>query len=263
MRIETLIATIDQTDHTLVSQMNIQTDALVGNQCKVESTDEFSFQGNRITYLNTKERGVGRNRNLLIEHASADICIFADDDMRFVDGYPQIAKTAFEQCPKADILVFNLIEKNPRRYINQKITRIHGYNYAKYGAARIALRREPLQKAGIRFRLSFGGGTKYGSGEDTIFLNDCLKKGLKIYAVPYALAGMDQEAASTWFSGYDDKFFRDKGALYACLHPHIWMVYTLRFLIRYRKKFGETVSLRQAAKKMLAGGRAYKNETEE
>ena len=167
--------------------MNIQTDALVGNQCKVESTDEFSFQGNRITYLNTKERGVGRNRNLLIEHASADICIFADDDMRFVDGYPQIAKTAFEQCPKADILVFNLIEKNPRRYINQKITRIHGYNYAKYGAARIALRREPLQKAGIRFRLSFGGGTKYGSGEDTIFLvehaNSAVLRSIRIHLV--------------------------------------------------------------------------------
>ena len=262
MDIETLVAAIDQGDFSMVEKMNIQTSAIIGNQCGRSSQDEFKFQGNRIIYLNSADRGVGKNRNLLIQNATADICIFADDDMRFVYGYPEIAKKAFEECADADILIFNLIEKQPRRYLNKKIKRIHGCNYAKYGAARIAFRRKPLLAAGIRFNLSFGGGTQHGSGEDTIFLRDCLKKGLKIYAVPYALAEIDQEAVSTWFEGYNEKFFRDKGALYSCLHPVAWPLYSVHFIFRYRKKFENSMPMITAMKFMVEGCRAYKKEAE-
>ena len=183
--------------------------------------------------------------------------------MRFKDGYPEIAVKAFGECPDADILLFNLIEKNPRRYINKKIMRVRRHNYAKYGAARMAFRREAVQTSGISFNLSFGGGARYGSGEDTVFLKECLDKGLRIYAVPYFLAEIDQEAASTWFSGHDVKFFRDKGALYACLHPVTWRAYIIRFVIRYRKKYSGEMTLMQALKHMLAGGREYLSEAEE
>ena len=88
MKTETLVATIDQTDMSLIGKMNIQTDALIGNQCGRVSEETVYLNGNRIVYLNTAERGVGRNRNLLIERATGDICICADDDMRFKDGYP-------------------------------------------------------------------------------------------------------------------------------------------------------------------------------
>lgn len=260
MIIETLVATIDQTDRSLADKMNLQTDAIIGNQCGRKSRDEFYRDGKRIVYLNTAERGVGKNRNLLLRAASADICILADDDMKFVEGYPEIAGKAFLECPDADILVFNLLEKNPRRYVNKKITRVHFQNYAKYGAARIAFRRSALIAADIKFNLSFGGGAKYGSGEDTIFLWECLKKKLKIYAVPYALAWIDQEAASTWFTGYDEKYFRDKGVLYACLHPVLWPVYVLRFLILYRKKYLAALSFSKALRAMAAGAFSYRKE---
>ncbi len=263
MKTETLVATIDQTDMSLIGKMNIQTDALIGNQCGRASEETVYLNGNRIVYLNTAERGVGRNRNLLIERATGDICICADDDMRFKDGYPEIAMKAFGECPDADILLFNLIEKNPRRYINKKIMRVRRHNYAKYGAARMAFRREAVQTSGISFNLSFGGGARYGSGEDTVFLKECLDKGLRIYAVPYFLAEIDQAAASTWFSGHDVKFFRDKGALYACLHPIAWRAYIIRFVIRYRKKYSGEMTLMQALKHMLAGGREYLSEAEE
>lgn len=198
-----------------------------------------------------------------MQNATADICVLADDDMRFVDDYPHIAEHAFTECPDADILVFNLIEKKPRRYINKKIMRVRWYNYAKYGAARLAFRREALTNAGIRFSLSFGGGAKYGSGEDTIFLSDCLKKGLKIYAVPYALAEIDQDSASTWFSGYNEKYFSDKGALYKRLHPALWPVFMLRFLIKIIRKPESSISFSKAVKLMTSGAVHFRHETEE
>lgn len=258
MRIETLVATIDQTDHSLVEKMNIQTDSLVGNQRGSSSEEVFDFHGNKVVYFNSAERGVGKNRNVLIQNATADICLFADDDMQFIDGYPQIVEKAFEECPDADILIFNLLERQPRRPVTKQITRIHKYNYAKYGAARIAFRRQSVLSAGIRFDLSFGGGTEHGSGEDTIFLWDCLKKKLKICAVPYALAEIDQTAVSTWFQGYNEKFFRDKGALYASIHPWLWPLYSLHHVMRYRRKFGNNVPLTTAFRWMLKGGRAYR-----
>lgn len=260
MKIETLIVTIDQPDHALVEKMNVQTDALVGNQCGRNATEVFLWRERHITYLNTSERGVGKNRNLLLENTTADICVLADDDMVFVDGYPQIAEKAFSECPHADILVFNLIEKHPRRFVNKRIRRIGFHNYGRYGAARLAFRREALLASGIRFHLLFGGGAAYGAGEDTIFLHDCLKQGLRIYAVPYALAEIDQEAPSTWFTGYHTQFFHDKGALYACLYPRTWPLYVLRYLLCHRKKCLQSLSFPQALHHMFAGGKNYLKE---
>lgn len=263
MTLQTLVAAVDQTDHSLALQMNLQTDALVGNQGNVASTESFALNGHWVTYMNTTDRGVGKNRNLLLESASADLCILADDDMRFVDGYPEIVEEAVGRCPQGDVWIFNLIEKNPRRYVNRKIRPVRRWSYGKYGAARLVIRRQAVLEQGIRFSLSFGGGTRYGSGEDTIFLRDCLRHGLKLYAVPYALAEIDQTAESTWFRGYTPKFFRDKGALYACLHPVLWPAYTAYYLLRYRKKFRGSISCRQAAKNMLAGGNAFRTGSEE
>lgn len=260
MEIQTLVAAIDQTDSALAQRMNLQTPALIGNQCGEEDQKRYRINGQTVVYLNSRDRGVGRNRNLLLDHAEGEICVLADDDMRFTDGYPQLALQAFRERPDADLLIFNLLEKNPRRYQNRKTTRVRWYNFGKYGAARIAFRRGALERTGIRFDLRFGGGAEYGSGEDTIFLRSCLKAGLRIYAVPYALAEIDQTAASTWFTGYDKKFFRDKGALYACLYPLLWPLFCTRFLLRYRKKVLRETDFPQAFAWMLAGARALKKQ---
>lgn len=258
MDIETLVATVDQQDHSLAEQMNLQTDAIIGNQADRNSVEVFFKGSQKITYLNTDGRGVGRNRNLVLQHASADICIFADDDMRFLDGYPETARKAVRECPDGDVFIFNLLEKNPKRYLIKKTQRVRWYNYARNGAARVAVRRQKLADAGIQFSLLFGGGARYGSGEDTIFLKECLRKGLKIYAVPYFLAEIDQSTDSTWFQGYTDKFFRDKGALYACLYRWLWPVYVLRYSIRYRERYAAEMSVARAMRQMISGGIEFK-----
>lgn len=254
MRIETLVVTIDQSDHSLVARMNLQTDAVVGNQCQCTSREELFLKNGKVTYLNMAERGVGKNRNIVLQNATADICVFADDDMTFVDGYPQIVERAFEECPRGDVLIFNLIEKRPRRYVNKKINRICQYNYAKYGAARLVIRRQRIADAGITFSTMFGGGARYGSGEDTIFLKECLDKGLRLYAVPYAIAEIDQDAASSWFTGYTEKYFYDKGALYASLYPRIWRMIAVRFLLRHSNTYKNHMPFGAALKSMLRGG---------
>jgi glycosyltransferase involved in cell wall biosynthesis len=258
LTIQTLVATVDRQDRLLAQKMNIQTDALIGNQCGCEGEETVLFNGNSISFIDTADRGVGKNRNLLIEKATADICVFADDDMRFLDGYDQTARNVFNMIPTADVIVFNLLEKNPRRYINKKVFKVSRSNYARYGAARMAFRRESVVPKGIRFSLLFGGGAVYGSGEDTIFLKECMDKGLEIWAVPYALSEIDQSAPSTWFSGYNEKFFFDKGALYSVLHPKTAGLFCLRFAIKYRRKFKKDFSTLAALKQMMRGIGSYR-----
>lgn len=260
MSIETLIVTIDKDNENIIQKMNIQTDAVVGNQCTENSVWNFCENGNKIVFYNTADRGVGKNRNIVLKNAHADICVLADDDMTFLDGYPEIAQKAFSECVDGDILIFNLIEEEQRRYVNCEKKRIHKYNYAKYGAARMAIRRQSIIDAGICFNTKFGGGSEYCAGEDTIFLKDCLDKGLKVYAVPYALAQIDQKAESTWFKGYDEKYFIDRGALYAQLYPQLWVLFCLRFLIRYRKKYSDSMGIGKALNAMCFGAKKYKTE---
>lgn len=169
----------------------------------------------------------------------ADICLLADDDMVFSDGYKERAVKSFEDNPNADVIIFNIDEKPVVRYVNKKTVKIKKHNYGRYGAARIAFRREKVFLAGVSFNLMFGGGAKYSAGEDTLFLKSCLDKGLKLVAVPYAIAKLVETRESTWFQGYNDKFFYDKGVLYSCLTHKTPKLFAFIHCIRYRKKYKE------------------------
>jgi len=108
MTVQVLVAAMHQTDHSLLEKMNIQTDVIVGNQCDYDSVERFEYRGRRALYLNFAERGVGLNRNNALMRASGDICLFADDDCVYVNGYEQIILAAYGRHPDADVIVFNM-----------------------------------------------------------------------------------------------------------------------------------------------------------
>src|SRR5699024_7306897 len=164
MNLQVLIATMDQEDHSLLKKMNIQSDAIVGNQTTVNKVEEFTYNNHQIKYLSFSEKGVGLNRNNALMRAEADICLLADDDMIYVDNYPEIVKKQFEENPKADVIIFNLYEEKPSRYIINNKFKVNFMNYMRFGAARIAFRTNSITKNGIYFNQHFGGGTEYSSG---------------------------------------------------------------------------------------------------
>jgi glycosyltransferase involved in cell wall biosynthesis len=97
VNIQVLVAAMHQKDHSLLEKMHIKTDAIVANQCEHNSIEDFEWNGNKIRYLNFAERGVGLNRNNALMRATGDICLFADDDMVYVDDYVEKVKSAFER----------------------------------------------------------------------------------------------------------------------------------------------------------------------
>ncbi len=250
MKIQTLVVTTNQYDNTLPAKMNLQTDALIGNQCGREAITEFEYNGNRMRYISTATRGVGVNRNQVLLRAEGDICVLADDDMTFLPGYEALVREWFEKLPHADMLIFNL-EGGKKRYKHTKVTKINGFNYGKFGAARLAFRLQPMRFSGVMFHTMFGGGSEYSCGEDTLFLRDCLKKGLRIYGVPASLAQIE-DGDSTWFQGYTDKYFFDKGVLYYGLDRQLCKLHAVIHCLRYGKKYRE-YGWKNAVKQMMKG----------
>lgn len=251
MKIQTLVVTLQQDCKSLAEKMNIQTEALIGSQCGMESVYQFEHNGKNIHVIATATRGVGINRNEVLLRTDADICVLADDDMTFLDGYEDTARCWFDKLPQADILIFNLQEEKPRRYRNTSVRKVGLMNYARYGAARLAFRRERVLFAGVMFHNMFGGGCEFSCGEDTLFLHECLKKGLRIMAVPATLAKI-HDGDSTWFDGYSDKYFFDKGVLFFSLHKYMCKIHAVIHGFRYRKKYAE-YGWKRAIKQMWKG----------
>jgi glycosyltransferase involved in cell wall biosynthesis len=254
MKIQVLVATMNQTDYSLLEKMNIQTDAIVGNQCDRNEIAEFEYKNRNVKWLSFNERGVGLNRNNTLMRATEDIVLFADDDVVYLDGYEDTIVNFFAMHPDADVVIFNLKMKRGKSDYYDRVTsskRIHRFSATKYGTYCIAARRDKLRASNIFFSLDFGGGTKYSCGEDSIFLLDCCKKKLKIYATT-SLIGCLDHGESTWFKGYNDKYFFDKGVLFATLFPMLCYPLSLIHLVKKRDKY-KAYGIKNGYLQMLKG----------
>lgn len=196
-KVEILVATMYQKDLSKYKEMNIQTDAVFANQDDRSEYCEEKIDCNTVKMITTAQHGVGKNRNIALLYASYEICMFADDDLVYVDGYEQGVLVAFNELKDADIIIFNCESDSDRKpKINNIISRVRLWNFTSYGTIRIAIRRESIIKNNINFTLLFGGGSRYGSGEDSLFLRESLKKGLKIYTHPYKIANVKQQSST-------------------------------------------------------------------
>jgi len=234
MEIQVLVAAL-QRDWSLVEKMNLQAPAIIANQCDRWTVEE---QGD-VRMICTRTRGVGRNRNIALAAAQADILLFADDDMCYYDGVMEQVVESFRQLPQADVLIFGMdMTRNGEVYEQRRLAlkRCYLHNSLKYGACRMAVRREAIEKANLHFSQEFGGGCRYGSGEDTLFLYQCFKAGLQVWSHNLVL-GRCAKDSSTWFQGYNEKFFFDKGALFAALSKNWSLLFCLRFLWKHHEKF--------------------------
>lgn len=260
--IEVLIAAMNQKDANLYYKLGLKTNAVIANQTDYYEYEEYIIDGNTVKVVSTNDRGVGKNRNVALLNATADLCILGDDDLIYTPNYPEIISRAFDELPDADIIVFQIVHlatSNNRITDNRSITKIKRvgfHNFARHGAPRIAFKRGSLLKANIWFSLLFGGGAKYSSGEDSLFLREALKKGLKIYTYPKKLADTRQEA-STWFNGYTAKYFFDKGALMANLFPKA--KYLAGIYIAFRCKLCSEFTYLQAMNHVFQGIKGFRD----
>ena len=252
MSVEVLVSCMNQKNHSLLKKMKINSNAIFVNQCDKNCIEEFKYNDKNIKFMSLSERGVGLSRNTALMRAQSDIVIFADEDEIFTENYKKIILKAFADNRRADIILFNILSSNDDRkqFQIKKVKRIHKYNFAKFGAVRIAVKLNVLREKNIFFSLLFGGGAKYSNGEDSLFIMDCLKAHMKIYTCPEVIGTVEQNA-STWFNGYTKKYFNDRGILYKKLYGFNYVMRSIVFLIKIHHHYKKEISFFKAFKYMI------------
>ncbi len=258
LKIQVLVSTVDNDADELYKKMNIDTDAVIVNQCGKYDYKELEPAHGNVQCFYMKGRGVGLSRNTALLHAKADICLFSDEDIVFMEGLQNTVRETYIKYPEADMILFNVKVSPARRtYWNEKVKRIRWYNYGRYPAYSISGKLDSLRRANVHFSLLFGGGAKYSNGEDSLFLRDCLKAGLKIYAVPVCI-GEEIERESTWFHGYTKKFFMDRGVLYHYLYGRLSKIFAFRFLFKNKREMCVEIPFKEAYTLMKEGIRSQR-----
>ena len=255
--LQVLVATMHQTDLSIAEKMNIRCDAVIANQADRNETVEKGG----LKMITTDTRGVGRNRNIALQASDGEIVLFADDDVVYNDDMPQAVIDAFKNNSQADVLVFGIdITRNgeviERRHLRNK--RLHVWNAMRFGTVRVAARRDKLVRTNVTFNENFGGGCPFSSGEDSLFLKACFDAGLKVHAHEFVL-GTCAKDTSTWFVGYNEKYFYDKGVLMRYLFPRCPRLMALYFGIRFKRQ--TELGVFHRTRLMLAGVRGGKTMT--
>lgn len=238
MILEVLVSCMGQEDMVIVEQSKITSNALVINQSDRNAFQQYTNENQIIRMISTTQRGLSKSRNMAIDNAAGDICLFCDNDEVFYHGYEQIVLAAFERLSDADLILFDF-DNLPHSFKREE-HQLSFFELFHAISCQIAYRTTSLKKAGVKFHPYMGAGTGNGAQEENKFLIDCYKKSLKIYYVPVKI-GKVIENESTWFTGYNEKFFYQRGAstrqmLGFPLAMAYAVYYTVRKYTMYRKE---------------------------
>ena len=233
-KIEALIATTNKQSIDFVDTMNIGFSSITANQ----HTDFKVEQKENAVMVTTPSKGVGINRNLGLSLSDAEYVFIVDDDMIFYDNASEILNDAINNLPDADVIIFNFDYVKDGAKVRSRIEcgkRLSLLNCLQYGICCALIKSSKIQQKNICFTTLFGGGCTYSCGEDSLFYLDCIRNKLKVYTYSVSV-GMNQYRESTWFKGYNEKFFYDKGAWIACAFPKIKNIIKWYFVLKFKNR---------------------------
>ncbi len=255
MKTEVLLSVMDKED-TLhyVDMLNIRTDALIVNQCGVRNIYQTSGRYGKIYVRESDRRGLSISRNEAMDNAHSDTVIFCDNDIKYEnDAFVKI-DSAFERNPEAAVLVFFIERPERKSPVYGRECVMDRLHMMKIFSPEIAVR---LSRLGdLRLDEEFGAGARYSMGEENIFLFEASRRGLTVKYIPEKIACM-LPGQSSWFNGYDERFFFNRGAGYQAMDKSRWYLLAWQFLIRKRKLYSDEISMADAYKSMKEGRREY------
>lgn len=240
----------------IISKSNLMsTRTLVINQCDIEYDEMKNIDDIHRVY-DTCSRGLSKSRNLAIANSVGDICMLSDDDEIFIENFEEVVLKAYDNIPKADVIIFKITNLNKK--LGNKAKRLNKWDLLRVSSLQISFKRSSVNGV-VKFDTNLGAGTGNGGGEENKFLLDCHKAKLKIYFVPYEVAELTKGSDSTWFFGFGEKYFYNLGAsLRYILGGFISYFYIIYTIIAKRKRFTKDISFKKMRKAIFRGWRENK-----
>jgi glycosyltransferase involved in cell wall biosynthesis len=151
--------------------------------------------------------GLSRNRNNAIRLADGYIAIIADDDVTYLpDSFQNIAEV-FKNDPELDVACFKIrTPENEAAYKNYPTQsyRLKKRKHHPISSIEIAFRIKSIRGKGILFDERFGLGSPFlPAGEESVFIDDCIAKGLKLVYFPYFTVEHSLDNAIRSLPSYD------------------------------------------------------------
>lgn len=209
----------------LLKNMNVTSNYLIVNQtmnnkCNIENS-------NVITKF---EKGLSKSRNTAIQNSNADIILLADDDMVYENDYEEKILRAYKNNPEADMIAFYVKSRNSERRVRNLISgKIGWIRIFRVSSFQLSFRKNSIK--GLKFDENFGTGTKNFCGEETIFLSDCLRKGLKLIYVDEKIGEVEQKESS-WYKGVNKELILVEKECFKRIAPKIWWLLWVQYIIR-------------------------------
>lgn len=262
----------------LLSAMNIENEEqykkllkqnkITGNVITVNQVDNkediFQIENGMQKIYSYQEKGVSKSRNKLLEKLSKEIGILADDDTIYCQNYENIIEEEYAKNPKADVIIFFVENQNPNREKIKKIgnKKLRAFDVMRVRTCEVTFKKESLKKVNAKFDNTFGPGGVFSKGEETVFVSDLLKSGLKIYSTTKKIAEVRDEK-STWFTGFNEKFLYDQGAIFYRIEPKLYKLLIIQYVIRKHSLYKNNLSIWNAYKQMKNGAKKCKKEKSE
>lgn len=190
-----------------------------------------------VLYIPSETIGLSKSRNIAIKNSTGKYIIIMDDDVDFsFDSMDKLTKHMDED--NVDIGTYYHKYTNGNTTKKKEYAFFHNrFNIANPSSIDICLRRESIVDSGVLFDEHFGLGTEYPSGEEMIFLSDCMnaKLLLKRYPIeicthPPLTSGSDFYSTKEKISAKREMFRRVYGRLGG-------MVFFIFFLKKLPKAF--------------------------
>lgn len=170
-----------------------------------------------VTLLTLQGRGLSRNRNNALAHATGDILLIADDDNRYTsEGLRQIIET-YECNQDASVICF-MSESYSGEPMKKYPTETMSYEEAfKQGYYTTSFEMTMRNHLDILFDERFGLGSKMlCAGEEEVFMKDVIDAGYEALFIPKVIVRSDADTTGTHFVG-NKKMQISKGATFRYL----------------------------------------------
>lgn len=224
MTLEILISTID-------NGIDKISDILLPYRSDVKYLVSHQYQDEKFKYI-PKEllredvlvsqipgKGLTKSRNNAIKLATGDICVIADDDVRYTNEYfDTILRTYSDK--KYDVVCFKISKalgpeelKEDYKYYPVESIRLNSLEDHLPSSIEITFKLNSVRDKEVFFDERFGLGSWLMGGEENLFIYDCIKKGLEVWFVPEYIVKHPHDCTITRLKKYHKRRVRLTGAM--------------------------------------------------
>jgi glycosyltransferase involved in cell wall biosynthesis len=170
---------------------------LIINQT-IEGKELISGYSN-IRVINSFQKGLSKSRNLALENAVGKICVIADDDVVYQEGFLFRIINAYNNFPEATVINFCAINSQGelmKKYSAKSKINLNIFDIFNTSSIEMTLNQKLLDTVRNRFDMNFGLGGNFEMGEEAIFLIDLKKQNKQLVFVSEIIVKHEAQTSS-------------------------------------------------------------------